>query len=241
MDDDTTVVRRGGVAKRRLGYARGAMQIEPFDAAHLDGIVECVTAVWSEHNVIARALGVTADEYRPVAERMCRAALASGMGLMLREPRADRVMGFHICGDLVDELPAEAHKEQHGTPRMQRWAALLSRGLRWYLDRYHAQQPLRRGEVFYMDIGGTRPELRGDGWSSRMIVQAALTLAVPRGYQRLLAIATHPHSVHKARTTPGATNHEIRFADLEDPDLSKITEPDAVIVSVMPLPSRPTG
>ncbi|MCX4248075.1 hypothetical protein [Paraliomyxa miuraensis] len=210
--------------------------IEPFDDAHLEAIVECVTAVWTSHNVIARALGVTADDYRPTAARICAKALADDLGLMLREPDTDRIVGFYTAIDLVDELAEEQAKAAGDNPRLARWSSMLSLGLSWYIDTYHRERPLARGEVVYFNIGGTAPERRGQGWIGRMTSVAASDFAVRRSYRRVLAIATHPHSVQMSRSLPWNVElHELPFADCGDPDLARITDPPCALVSVTSL------
>ncbi|MCA9708237.1 MAG: hypothetical protein KDK70_20460 [Myxococcales bacterium] len=207
--------------------------IDPFDRSHLDALVECVTAVWTTDNVIARALGVTDDDYRPVARRICEQALADDLGLMLREAEADRVVGFYTAIDLVDELIEEENKRAGDNPRMSRWAALLAQGLQWYLDTYHREQPPRRGEVVYFNIGGTIREYRERRWIDRMTTIATSEWVFGRHYRRVLSIATHPHSVHKARTLPIPKHlHELTFADQDEPDLRRITDPPAALVGV---------
>ncbi len=211
------------------------MEIRPFDRKHLPGVVDCVTAVWTDDNVIANALGVTAQEYRSVAMRICDRALADELGLMLIEPQTDEVMGFHVSIDLVDEL-SEAKAHGALSPRMRRWADLLQLGFDWYLEAYHPDSPPSHGEVFYMNIGGTFPALRSQGWINRMIMKSLMDYALPRGYETLLGIATHPHSVQKTRTaSANSVLHEIPFASLDDPDLCRITEPEAFLVSATPL------
>lgn len=211
------------------------MEIRPFDRAHLPGVVACVTAVWTDDNVIANALGVTAQEYRSVATRICQRALEDELGLMLIEPGTEEVMGFHTSIDLVDELAeAEAHAEQ--SPRMRRWADLLQRGFDWYLESFHPDSPPQHGEVLYMNIGGTLPALRSQGWINRMLMTSLMEYAIPRGYDRLVGIATHPHSIRKMRSAAaGSVLHEIPFASLDDPDLSRITEPEGIVVSATSL------
>lgn len=211
-------------------------KIERFDAAHLDAVVDCVTSTWITDNVIARALGVTDDDYRPVAKRICAQALADDMGLMLREPATDRIVGFYSIIDLVDELAIEQTKVDGENPRIRRWAALLGRGLQWYIETHHYECPLERGEVIYFNIGGTVAEYRGRGWINRMTVMAVAELAIPRGYRRLLGIATHPHAVNMTRMlSHGSGLHEIRFEDSGDPDLERITDPPCALLSITPL------
>lgn len=221
-----------------MGRTSSELVIEPFDREHLAAIVECVTTVWCRDNVIARALGVTADDYRPVAEQICGHALADDLGMMLREPVADRVVGFYTTTDLVDELAIEGAKASGGNPRMQRWGVLLSRCLAWYVDEHRGGEPVARGEILYLNIGGVLPEYRGKGWIDRMALVATPRWTA-RGYDATLSIATHPRSIEKLRRLPfEQVLHELPFALLDDPDLSRLQEPRGVVVSVMPLDER---
>lgn len=212
------------------------LRIEHLDEAHLGAVIECVTAVWIADNVIARALGVTADDYRPVATRICERALADRLGLMLRDTVTGAIMGFYTAIDLVDELDEVRAGTIEVSPRMRRWGAMLSRGLQWYLDAFHHDQPLARGEALYFNIGGTVAELRGRGFITRMSLIAGTDFAFGRRYRRIVAIATHPHTVHMTRSLPFETHlHELRFADCGDPDLARISDPPHALVSVTEL------
>jgi hypothetical protein len=211
-------------------------RIEHFDRAHLAAVVECVTSIWIADNVIARALGVTAEDYGPIARRICERALAEDLGLMLRDPSTDRIMGFYTAIDLVDALAEEQSKAAGENPRMRRWGAMLSRCLQWYVDTYHRERPPVRGETLYFNIGGTLPELRSRGFISRMTSVAHADFSCSRGYARVLAVATHRHSVALTRQFwPETIMHELRFIDQDDPDLSRITDPPGAMVSVTPL------
>jgi len=212
------------------------LRIEHLDQAHLAATIECVTSLWIADNVIARALSATAEDYGPIAARICERALAEDLGLMLRDPATDRIMGFHFSIDVADALAEEQSKSTGDNPRMRRWGAMLSRGLHWYIDTYHRGDPPVRGETLYFNIGGTLPELRSRGFISRMILMAYADFVLPRGYRRVLAIATHPHSVALSRQfLPTTALHELPFADCGDPDLCGITEPPCALVSVAPV------
>lgn len=208
-------------------------RIERLDRPHLAAVIECVTSIWITDNVIARALGAGADDYGPVATRICERALAEDLGLMLRDPVSDRIMGFHLSIDVVDALAEEQSKSSGDNPRMRRWGAMLAGGLQWYVDAYHRERPPERGETLYFNIGGTLPELRSRGFIARMIMKAFADFAVARGYRRVIGIATHPHSVAYSRKFPFASAlHELRFADCGDPELCRITDPPCALVSV---------
>jgi len=218
------------------GPGEPAPRIEHLDRAHLAAVIECVTSIWVADNVIARALGVGPEDYGPVAARICERALAEDLGLKLRDPASDRIMGFHLCIDVVDALAEEQSKSASDNPRMRRWGAMLSRGLQWYVDTYHRERPLERGESLYFNIGGTLPELRSRGFISRLILTAFADFASARGYRRVLAIATHAHSVAYTYHSPfSPILHELPFADSGDPDLCRITDPPCAVVSVTPI------
>lgn len=216
----------------------GPLVLEAFDAGRLDHIVECATTIVCTDNVIAGALGVTMDEYRPAARRVCEKAIEDDLGLMLRDQETDRIMGFGTAIDLVDELASIERTRQTSSDRLRRWAEFLSQALGWYLVQFHPEHPPRRGEVIYMNIGGTLREVRGQGWISRMTQRAFGRFAIERGYSHAVAIATHPHSIAKGRSFGLPTRlHELRYAELDDPDLSRITQPPLALVAALSLPS----
>jgi len=208
------------------------------DARHLEQTIDCVASIWAEGNVIARALGVTQEDYLPVARAICTKALEDELGLLLLDTTRDEVVGFSLAIDLVDELAMEEAKQQGPSPLLRRWGAMLRGLLQHYLDAYHRSpaSPLRRGEVLYGNIGGVVPAIRSKGLVGPLVTRSIELFTRPRGYRRVVAIATHPHSIRLFPHLGFKPVAEVSFASMADPDLRQVTEPRAVPILVLELP-----
>lgn len=191
------------------------VEVRRLDESFLERTIDCVSALYPPHNVIARALGFTPEEYRPIAERACRVALEADMGLITVNPATDEVLGFLFCHDLVDQFSAVAAMTRHQDERMRAWSEMHSRLLGLYEQRYG--RPQARGQVLYMNITALAPEIRGQGLTPRLTYQAIIEFGAQRGYASLVGIATHPRTRKLVENTIGIEwSEQLAFADLSD-------------------------
>jgi hypothetical protein len=131
----------------------------------------------------------------------------------------------------------EEAKQQGPSPLLGRWGAMLRGLLQHYLDAYHRPPaPPRRGEVLYANIGGVVPALRSRGLIGPLVTRSIELFARPRGYRRVVAIATHPHSIRLFTHLGFKPVAEVAFASMADPLLRQVTEPRAVPILVLELP-----
>lgn len=221
----------------------GSLAIYRLDELHLERTIDCIVEIWTEDNRIARALGVTGDEYRPLAEHLAREAVEMRLGLVLVDETDDRVLGFHLSRDLVDEMSPgrDARSDHDPTPSssLEIWSDMVRRLEQQYVAEFrqaHGRDP-ERGEVLYFNIGGIVPALRRKGWIIRMGGAATREHAVARGYRHIVAIATHPDSVVMIQRPPFRTVCEFEFAQADDPRWHAVTEPRTAILGELDLTS----
>ncbi|MFL5350305.1 MAG: hypothetical protein ACJ8AT_36480 [Hyalangium sp.] len=198
------------------------VEIRHLDATSLERTIDCVSALYPRHNVIARALGFTAEEYRPIAERACRVALEADMGLLAVHPATHEVLGFLFCHDLVDQFSAVAAMARNEDERLRAWSEMHSRLLALYERRYG--QPQARGQVLYMNITALAPEIRGQGLTPRLTYQALVEFGIQRGYRAHAGIATHSQTRRLlAQAAPTVEwSESLSFAELSDPRLRSL-------------------
>ncbi len=226
----------------------GSLTIRALSAALRDQTIACITRIWAADNRIARALGVTADEYLPLAVRATEHAIQHQLGLVLvdesehrGEPteaaQAGRVLGFHLSTDLVDELAAQRQPDPAESPKLQLWREMLLGLEETYVRRFqsHHQRPPEPGEVLYFNIGGIIQPLRHKGWILRMCAAAARELALRRGYRHIIAIATHPDSVAMLERPLFRPIAEFEFASAEDARWHQLVEPRAAVLAELNL------
>lgn len=197
------------------------VDIRRLDEAFLERTIDCVSELYPRDNLIARALGFTPQDYRPVAERACRAAFAANMGLIATDTATGEVLGFLFCADLVDQFEAVAAMERHADERLRAWSEMHTRLLGDYEQRFG--RPRTRGEVLYFSITALEPRLRGRSLTPTLVHRATIEFGVQRGYPTGVGIATHPRSRKLVSGAIGVTwFSELAFADLSDPRLRTI-------------------
>lgn len=209
------------------------MEIRRLDAASLERTIDCVSALYPRHNVIARALGFTTAEYRPIAEQACRVALKSDMGLIAVDPATHEVLGFLFCHDLVDQFSAVEAMARHEDERMRAWSEMHSRLLGLYEQRYG--RPQARGQVLYMNITALALEVRGQGLTPRLTYQALVEFGIRRGYRSHIGIATHSQTRRLlARTNSVEWSESLPFAALSDPRLRTLDNEARIFARPIP-------
>ncbi|GAB4568495.1 MAG: hypothetical protein Tsb0020_22020 [Haliangiales bacterium] len=226
----------------------GSLTIRPLSAALRDQTIACITRIWASDNRIARALGVTADEYLPLAVRATEHAIQHQLGLVLvdesehhGEPTAAAgggpVLGFHLSTDLVDELAAQRDSGPAESPKLQLWREMLLGLEETYVRRFQRryQRPPKPGEVLYFNIGGIVAPLRRRGWILRMCAAATRELALRRGYRHIIAVATHPDSVAMLERPLFRAVAEFEFASADDARWHRVDEPRAAVLAELDL------
>jgi hypothetical protein len=197
------------------------VDIRRLDEASLERTIDCVSELYPRDNLIARALGFTPQDYRPVAERACRAALAADMGLIAADKATGEVLGFLFCADLVDQFDAVAAMAQHSDERLRAWSEMHARLLGDYVQRFG--RPQARGGVLYFSITALAPRIHGHSLTPTLVHRATIEFGVQRGYAMGVGIATHPRSRKLVSGAIGVTwFSELAFANLFDPRLRTI-------------------
>ncbi|HVG62995.1 MAG TPA: hypothetical protein VNA24_30810 [Hyalangium sp.] len=197
------------------------MSIHRLDEAFLERTIDCVSKLYPRDNLIARALGFTPQDYRPVAERACLAALSADMGLIVADKGTGEVLGFLFCADLIDHFDAVAAMALHTDERLWAWSEIHTRLLGDYEQRFG--RPRARGEILYFSITALAPQLHGRSLTPSLVHRATIEFGVQRGYPTGVGIATHPRSRKLVSGAIGVTwFSELAFADLSDPRLRTI-------------------
>jgi hypothetical protein len=198
-----------------------SVDIRRLDEASLERTIDCVSELYPRDNLIARALGFTPEDYRPVAECACRAALAADMGLIAADKVTGEVLGFLFCADLVDHFDAVAAMAQHSDERLRAWSEMHARLLGDYEQRFG--RPQARGEILYFSITALAPRTHGHSLTPTLVHRATIEFGVQRGYATGVGIATHPRSRKLVSGAIGVTwFSEMAFANLSDPRLRTI-------------------
>lgn len=195
------------------------LEIRRLDAGNVEATIECVARLYPEGNLIARALGFTAEEYRPIAARTVRATLAIDMGLVVVDPEDEAIVGFYFARDLVDQLAALRALAEDDDPRLRVWGDMLGRLMARHAEAYGAPAS---GEVLYMNIMALDERARGRGLMHALTLQASLEFGVGRGYRSIVGVATHPRSQAYASGTRSQWSASLPFAELADPRLRAI-------------------
>jgi len=196
------------------------LEIRRLDAVNVEATIACVARLYPEGNVIARALGFTEAEYRPIAARTVRATLAIDMGLVVVDPADEAIVGFYFARDLVDQLAALQALAADDDPRLRAWGDLLGRLMARHAEAY-GDAPAR-GEVLYMNIMALDERARGRGLMHALTLQASVEFGVGRGYRAIVGVATHPRSQVYTSGTRSQWSASLPFAELADPRLQAI-------------------
>lgn len=152
--------------------------------ADYEQLVLCVQRSFPEPDgeIMARVLGISAAEYLPYSERVCRKAVRDGLSVGLRNRDTGRVVAFLIGEDFAS---APLYSEMTLSHRFQPLLCLLEQLDEWYRERYGVVP----GRIFHSYMLGVEPGHAGRGLAT-LVARESERLARARGFERVLAEAT---------------------------------------------------
>lgn len=197
--------------------ARHPLEIKRLDAGSLEATIECVARLYPGGNIIAGALGFTADDYRPFAARTARSTLASDSGLVVVDPADGAAVGFFFVRDLVDQLAALEAMAIDEDARIRAWGDMLGRLITAHGETFGA--PVR-GQVLYINIMALDERARGRGLTHELTMRAGFEFGFERGYRSLLGVATHPRAHDYVAGTFPEWSASVEYSILADARLN---------------------
>eukprot|EP00026_Physarum_polycephalum_P017334 Phypoly_transcript_18529.p1 GENE.Phypoly_transcript_18529~~Phypoly_transcript_18529.p1 ORF type:complete len:226 (+),score=25.68 Phypoly_transcript_18529:50-727(+) len=198
---------------------------------YLEETVNCVSHVWVNHNVIARAFGIDYLEYLPVAQKMCQKAVIDGLGIIAIDLNTNKIIGFDLNMDLVDEI--ENEKSKGDGEKYKMWGDFLLEMLSLYKENHASifMSP-KRGEVLCHNLIGVLPtyqKTRGNT-IGHMLLSQALKLAQQLHYRHVISIATNIPSQRISETLGFHNVGALQYSTCTYPPLQKIVGPTHAII-----------
>jgi GNAT superfamily N-acetyltransferase len=151
------------------------------DAHDHDAAVELLTAAFCHSDPIERALDITPDEFRLMAQLELEVALTNGLCLAAR--RGGELVGIAIAADVLAE---SVDSSDRITPKF----APISDIARRVHDAYLAQREWQPGSCLYVFMVAVRPDAAGQG-IGQALIDATLHNAEKHGYVGAFSMATN--------------------------------------------------
>ena len=151
------------------------------DAHDHDAAVELLTVAFCHSDPIERALNITPDEFRVMAQLELEVALTNGLCLAAR--RGGELVGIVIAADSLAE-------SVDGNGRISAKFAPIADIARRVHDAYLAQRDLQPGSCVYVFMVAVRPDAAGQG-IGRALIDATLRNAREQGYVSAFSMATN--------------------------------------------------
>lgn len=178
------------VPRRTVLLRRGGVVYEVLRECHVGIVTQTLIDVWVGQNVIMNALGVTKDEFRPLASKRARDAALVGLSLVATDEASGQCVGFFLWEDMA----ASAWGEKLAiSPKFEAQFRFMTELEGEYL-KHRGVTSLPRGEVLHGIYGGTAKERSGSGvvtalmnlselWARRCGFSRMVTEAVVIGSQ----------------------------------------------------------
>lgn len=141
-------------------------------AAQREKVVAAVAFLWPAHNPLTMALGITRDDYYPLAAKRVRRAVKSGHSIVAIDTNNnDRLVAFIICGDYLQKEEEkwldESRTKKPISPKFQphfAFSETVFKGYEEFHEKYFGFK-CEPGQIMLMDLGGVEPMYMGSGIS----------------------------------------------------------------------------
>lgn len=165
-----------------------------------------------------------------MAYKVCKKALDDKLGIIAVDTINNKVVGFDLSMDIVDELENEKSKGEGGKFKM--WGDFLLEMLSFYKDKFGTLHTApKRGTVMCHNLIGVLPEYAPHKIGVTLL-GCALELARTRGFSQVLTVATHIASQRLSEKLAFTPVGLLEFATCNYPPLRTIAEPTHSIIYV---------
>jgi len=155
-----------------------------------------------------------------------------GLGIIALDIPSNKLVGFDLNMDLVDEIENEKSKGEGEKYKM--WGDFLLEMLYLYKAKHKSVFTfLKRGEVLCHNLIGVLPEYQKTAPHNKIgrnLLELAIELARQLGYRHVISVATHIASQKISAQLGFHDVGALQYATCAYPPLRKIVEPTHAVI-----------
>jgi len=172
-------------------YIRNAVKVnneiiyKVLEEKDLHQTINCLAKVFPNDNPLLRAVGMTPDEYYPIAETVCKLAVKHDCSYITIDKNNGEIIGFLLCKDLMSQ-ENELKNLSEFSQRVRPIRTLIDTICAGYTE----EKKVISGDVINLLMLGVKKEYRGQGIASHLVVQT-LEKARRKGFKIAISQAVH--------------------------------------------------
>jgi len=195
------------------------IEVRKLTHEYKEGVTDLLAYMWPSHNMLTMAIGVTRDEYYPLAAKRVKKAIKQENSYVCLDTESDgKVIAFLICIDYVDKdedkwLDSERTKRTISPkffPHFEFSKTVYSPYANFHKETF-GHYP-RRGDTIILDLGGVHPSYMGTGISYCVLFES-MRWALLSNYETCLCNCTTFPSQVLMKKYGFLCVHEEVFAD----------------------------
>jgi ribosomal protein S18 acetylase RimI-like enzyme len=155
---------------------------EVFQVNDIEQTIACIIEAFPRGEPMAKALGITPDEYYFFAKIVCEKAVNDGLSVVAKDKATGQVIGFCISEDLASEPPEGLEKIN---VKLHPILALLTS-----LDEeYKKSHKVEKGQIFHLYMVGVREPYKSQNIATTLLSEN-LKLAKLKNFSGAITEAT---------------------------------------------------
>ena len=147
--------------------------------------IDCLANIFPNGNPLLRAVGMTPDEYYPIAEIVCNLAVKHDCSYIAKDKSSGQIIGFLLCKNLMSK-GNELKNLSSFSQRVRPIRALLD----LIVVEYTEEKKNISGDIIDLLMLGIKKEYRGQGIASKLIVKT-IEMARCKGFKIAISQVVH--------------------------------------------------
>jgi ribosomal protein S18 acetylase RimI-like enzyme len=185
--------------------ARNEIEYRPYAATDADAMTRLLADVFSHHDPLAFAVGVTAADFETFVRPLCTKVAAEGLTYVARRSDTGKMVGVLLTEDAASSAPEELSRlDKKFDPVMDILGEIVAE--------YRAVSEPILGESLHLFLLGVSDEATRQGVGQEL-VKAVLENGARRGYRMAFAEATNKVSQHIFRKLGFASRAHRSYLD----------------------------
>ena len=161
----------------------------------IEQTIACIIETFPGNEPMAKALGITPDEYYFFAKIVCEKAVKDGLSIVAKDKKNGKLIGFSISEDLESEPPEELEKINEKLHPIMELLTILD-------EKYKKFHTIKKGQIFHLYMVGVTKSFEKQNIAT-ILLEENLKLAKLYNFSGAIVEATGYVSQHIIRDKLG--------------------------------------
>lgn len=178
----------------------------------IEQTADCFTKIFIFEEPMTKNLGISQEQFHSLAQKYCQIAAEDGLSFIALEQATGKVIGFHICTDLMIDPARLGQVDPVIIEKSMPSMVLLEELERNFIQKMN----FKAGDCLHMFYVGVNSQFKRQGVSTRL-VEKVLANAIKKGYKYALADCTSLRSKKVLEKLGFQEEDQIAYTNLQSP------------------------